>query len=89
MKMLLQLAAIAALATPTFAVAKEPASGHWEWRNRPVSGPNKSNLPPRVRVWVKHKEPATDRCDCCNQQADTKDCKPCQDCKERSESCSC
>ena len=50
MKMLLFAAAIAAIgfATPSF--AQEKSGGHYEWRERQIPGPNKSNISPRVRV---------------------------------------
>ena len=64
MKILLTLAAaLAAFTSVPAAAADEPSGGHYEWQNRPVYGLNKSNLPTRVRVWVKD---ATDMacCDC-------------------------
>ena len=62
MKILLTLAAtLAAFTTVSAAAANEPSSGHYEWKNRPVYGLNKSNIPTRVRVWVKD---ATDLASC-------------------------
>ena len=54
MKILLTIAAtLAAFTSISVASASEPAGGHYEWQNRTQPGPNKSNLPSRVRVWVK------------------------------------
>jgi hypothetical protein len=54
MKILLTIAAaLAAFISVTAASASERAAGHYEWKNRAQPGPNKSNLPSRVRVWVK------------------------------------
>lgn len=54
MKILLTFAVtFAALASVSAASARAPSNGHYEWQNRPVYGPNKSNFPSRVRVWVK------------------------------------
>lgn len=57
------VATLAAFTSVSAASAKEPSGGHYEWHNRPVLGPNKSNFPNRVRVWVKD---VTDMasCDC-------------------------
>ncbi|MBA4757990.1 hypothetical protein [Sphingosinicella sp.] len=64
MKIILFAAAIAAvgLATPTF--AQEKSGGHYEWRERQLPGPNKSNISPRVRVWVDDAPPEMASCDC-------------------------
>ena len=64
MKILLTLAAtLAALTSISTAAASERSGGHYEWLNRAQPGPNKSNLPSRVRIWVKD---TTDMasCDC-------------------------
>lgn len=54
MKILLTFAAmLAAFTSVSAASASEPAGGHYEWQNRAQPGPNKSNFPSRVRVWVK------------------------------------
>ena len=73
MKTLLSIAAaLAALTSASAAFADtSPAvatKGHYEWQSRPVFGPNKSNIPAQVRVWVKH---ATDvaNCDCAMMRA--------------------
>ena len=63
MKSLFATAALAAVAisiaaTPAF--AQTPATdapqaaqtGHYEWRYKPIPGPNKSRLPEYKRVWV-------------------------------------
>lgn len=64
MKTLLTLAAaLAAFTSVSAASAQDRGPGHWEWQSRPAPGPNKSNLPSRVRVWVKD-APAIASCDC-------------------------
>lgn len=56
-------AALAAFTSVSAQAANDPASGHYEWQNRPVYGPNKSNLPSRVRIWVKDNADVAN-CDC-------------------------
>jgi len=64
MKILLTLAAtLAAFTSVPAASASEPSGGHYEWQNRQQPGPNKSNLPSRVRVWVKDAATIAS-CDC-------------------------
>ncbi len=64
MKILLTIAAtFAALTSVSAASASDKAGGHYEWQNRVQPGPNKSNLPTRVRVWVKDAT-AMANCDC-------------------------
>lgn len=64
MKILLTIAAaLAAFTTVSVASAAERSGGHYEWQNRPVYGPNKANLPSRVRVWVKDATSVAS-CDC-------------------------
>lgn len=64
MKTLLTFAAaVAVLTSASAASAHDRGPGHWEWQDRPVYGPNKSNLPSRVRVWVDD-VPAMANCDC-------------------------
>jgi|GEM_PF-564796 len=54
MKILPTIAAtLAAFTSVSAASASEASGGHYEWQNRAQPGPNKSNLPSRVRVWVK------------------------------------
>ena len=72
MKTLLSIAAALAAITSTsvaFAHDAQPtsATGHYEWQSRPTFGPNKSNIPVQVQVWVKD---ATDvaSCDCAMMQ---------------------
>ena len=74
MKMILFAAAIAAvgLATPTF--AQERSGGHYEWRERQVPGPNKSNISPRVRVWVDDAPSRMTSCDCDMMKSHAADC---------------
>lgn len=63
MKTLLSIAAaLAAFTSVSAASAHDRGPGHWEWQSRSVPGPNKSNLPTRVRVWVKD-APAVASCD--------------------------
>ncbi|MBY0520507.1 MAG: hypothetical protein K2P79_08790 [Sphingomonas sp.] len=75
--LLLIAAALAAItsASAAFAHDASAANGHYEWQSRPTFGPNKSNLPSQVRVWVKD---ATDvaSCDCAmmHQTAMAADC---------------
>lgn len=64
MKILLTIAATLATITSASVVsASERTGGHYEWQNRAQPGPNKSNLPSRVRVWVKDMVAVAD-CDC-------------------------
>jgi hypothetical protein len=68
MKTLLSIvAAFAALASAPVAFAHDATatrtSGHYAWKSQPVFGPNKSNLPAQVRVWVKD-TPDLASCDC-------------------------
>lgn len=67
-------AALAALSTASVATASERAGGHWEWKNRPSVGPNKSNLPSRVRVWVKDDQERIASCDCPMMKTNPADC---------------
>ena len=64
MKILLTIAAtLVAITSVSAASASERAGSHYEWQNRAQPGPNKSNLPTRVRVWVKDMVAVAD-CDC-------------------------
>ena len=64
MKTLLSIAAaLAAFTSVSAASAHDRGSGYWEWQSRSVPGPNKSNLPSRVRVWVSDAT-AVANCDC-------------------------
>lgn len=68
MKTLLSIAAaLAALTSASVAFAHDAAatssSGHYEWQSRPTFGPNKSNIPSQVRVWVKDVADVAS-CDC-------------------------
>lgn len=68
MKTLLSIAAaLAAFTSVSAASAHDRGSGHWEWQPRTAPGPNKSNLPSQVRVWVKD-APAVASCDCAMMQ---------------------
>jgi hypothetical protein len=63
MKTIFTVAALAAatLATPVF--AQGAPGGHYEWQTRQVPGPNKPNINPRVRVWVKDEPARMAHCD--------------------------
>ena len=64
MKTLLSIAAaLAAFNSVSAAAAHDRAPGHWEWQSRSVPGPNKSNLPSRVRVRA-NDAPTVANCDC-------------------------
>lgn len=68
MKTLLSIAAaLAAFTSASVAFANDAqptsATGHYEWQSRPVFGPNKSNIPAQVRVWVKDMTDVAG-CDC-------------------------
>ena len=78
MKTIFAVALAALSITVSSAAIANPVSetgGHYEWQNRMQPGPNKSNLPSRVRVWVKDKVAAAD-CDCTmmKDQATAKAC---------------
>ena len=65
-------AALAAFtAAPTFA---QEAGGHYEWQARPIPGPNKSGITPRVRVWVADKPEQMANCDCAMMKTDATGC---------------
>ena len=75
MKTFLTLAAVAAaFATSSLAQAHDRASGHWEWQSHPTAGPNKSNLPSRVRVWIKDSTSAMADCNCAMMKMSAADC---------------
>ena len=57
-------AAAAALGATSMASAEDRSNGHWEWEAREVFGPNKANLPTRIRVWVKDDMSKMANCDC-------------------------
>lgn len=67
-------AALAALTTASVANASERTGGHWEWKTRPSVGPNKPNLPTRVRVWVKNDLERIASCDCPMMKTNPADC---------------
>ncbi|MFZ5700692.1 MAG: hypothetical protein ACOY4P_04995 [Pseudomonadota bacterium] len=75
MKTILTLVAVAAaLAGASVASAHENAGGHWEWQSRPTFGPNKSNLPPQVRVWVNDRNSEMADCNCDMMKMSAADC---------------
>ena len=54
MKILRTIAAtLAAFTSVSAQAANDRGSGHYEWQSRATPGSNMSNLPSRVRVWVK------------------------------------
>ena len=75
MKTLLTLAAaIAAFTSATASFANTPAGGHWECQSRMAPGPNKSNLPQQVRVWVKDSGTEVADCNCSMMKMSGADC---------------
>lgn len=75
MKTLLSIAAaLAALTSVSAASAHERGPGHWEWQSRATPGPNKSNLPSRVRVWVKDDQAGVASCECEMMKSAPADC---------------
>jgi hypothetical protein len=75
MKTILTLAAaIAALTTASASFAATPAGGHWDWQSRSTPGPNKSNLPQQVRVWVKDGVTEMANCNCAMMKMSAADC---------------
>lgn len=75
MKTILTIAAaFAALATSSVTLANDRGPGHYEWQSRPTPGPNKSNLPSRVRVWVKDDQTKMASCDCDMMKVAAADC---------------
>ena len=75
MKILLTFAATLVTFTSVSAqAANDRGPGHWEWQNRSQPGPNKSNLPSRVRVWVKDDQAKMANCDCDMMKVAAADC---------------
>ena len=75
MKILMTIAAtLAALTSVSAQAANDRGPGHWEWQSRQTPGPNKSNLPSRVRVWVKDDQAKMANCDCDMMKVDAADC---------------
>ena len=75
MKMILTLAAVAAaFATASLAQASDRTGGHWEWQTRAAPGPNRSNLPQQVRVWVMHSSTEMADCNCAMMEKSAADC---------------
>ena len=75
MKILLTLAAtLAAFTSVSAQAANEQGTGHWEWQSRQTPGPNKSNLPSRIRVWVKDDQAKMANCDCDMMKVAAADC---------------
>ncbi len=75
MKILLTFAAtLAAFTSVSAQAANDRGPGHYEWQSRPTPGPNKSNLPSRVRVWVKDDQARMANCDCDMMKVAAADC---------------
>ena len=75
MKILLTIAAtLAAFTSVSAQAANDRGPGHYEWQSRPTPGPNKSNLPSRVRVWVKDNQTTMANCDCDMMKVAAADC---------------
>ena len=75
MKILLTIAAtLAAFTSVSAQAANDRGPGHYEWQSRPTPGPNKSNLPSRVRVWVKDDQTKMANCDCDMMKVAAADC---------------
>ena len=75
MKILLTIAAtLAAFTSVSAQAANDRGPGHYEWQSRPTPGPNKSNLPSRVRVWVKDDQTKMANCDCDMMKVAVADC---------------
>ena len=75
MKILLTLAVtLAAFTSVSAQAANDHGPGRWEWQSRPTPGPNKSNLPSRVRVWVKDDQAKMANCDCDMMKVAAADC---------------
>lgn len=69
--------AVAALVAATLAapvLAQEQSGGKYEWQTRQAPGPNKSNTPSRVRVWVKDKPGQMAQCECDMMKMSPADC---------------
>ena len=75
MKTILTLAAaIAALASASASFANTPG-GHWEWQSHSTFGPNKSNVTPQIRVWVRDRSSEVASCNCDMMKMSAADCK--------------
>lgn len=74
MKTLITVAALAAATLATPVLAQEAQGGHYEWQTRYVPGPNKSNISPRTRVWVKDAPMQMANCDCDMMKSAPADC---------------
>lgn len=75
MKILLTIAAtLAAFTSVSAQAANDRGPGHYEWQSRPTSGPNKSNLQSRVRVWIKDDQAKMANCDCHMMKVAASDC---------------
>lgn len=74
MRMIFAAAALAvtAFAAPSF--AQEKKDGHYEWQERHVPGPNKSNITRRVRVWVKDAASQITHSNCVKTKTAATDC---------------
>lgn len=74
MKTILTLAGtLAAFTSESATFAQDRAQGHWEWQMQPSYGP-RSNVPSRVRVWVKDEQSQVANCDCPMMKEQPADC---------------
>ena len=75
MKTILTIAAaFAALTSASASFANTTAGGHWKWQSRMTPGPNRSNLPQQVRIWVKDSGTAVADCNCNKMKMTAADC---------------
>ena len=75
MKTILTLAAaFAAFTTVSTSFAHTPVGGHWAWQSRTILGPNRTNLPQQVRVWIKDDGTDMADCDCAKMKMSATDC---------------
>ncbi|WP_422059617.1 hypothetical protein [Sphingopyxis sp.] len=74
MRMFFAAAVLAATAFAAPSFAQEKTGGHYEWQERYVPGPNKSNINPRTRVWMKDAASQMAHCDCAMMKSDAADC---------------
>lgn len=75
MKILLTITAtLAAFTSVSAQAANDRGPGHWEWQPRSTPGPNKSNLPSRVRVWIKDDQARMANCHCDMMKVAAADC---------------
>lgn len=74
MRMIFAAAVLVATAFAAPSFAQEKKRGHYEWQERHVPGPNKSNITQRVRVWVKEAASQMAHGNCAKMKTDAADC---------------